>query len=176
MSRMLVDRESFTMVPGDARRLTGYDVRQINRLYRIDGTPAFYTAQNIDDAVYYGVLDGERLVSVAGTHVVSGDEGLAVVGNVFTHPRYRGFGFGTLVTGAVTRDLLEGPVRDVVLSVDPRNRPAVRAYEKLGFREVGKLIEGAATRRDLGLMTWLRRGMAAIRGRSYGAEAVSIRL
>ena len=67
-------------------------MREINRLYRADGTPAFYTAQNIDDAVYYGAFDGERLVAVAGTHVVSHHDGIAVVGNVFTHPKYRGRG------------------------------------------------------------------------------------
>jgi RimJ/RimL family protein N-acetyltransferase len=171
--RMLVDRDTFRDAPGQSVRLSGRDVREINRLYRADGTPAFYTAQNIDDAVYYGAVEGGRLVAVAGTHVISYEDGVAVAGNVFVHPRYRGHGLGTLVTGAVTRELLRG-CRDVVLSVDPRNLAAVHAYQKLGYREVGKLIEGAATRRDIGLIAFLHRRVAAVRGRRYDAELVEV--
>ncbi|OGO51477.1 MAG: hypothetical protein A2148_12155 [Chloroflexi bacterium RBG_16_68_14] len=171
MSRMLVDRETFRPVEGEVRRLGGRDVHQINQLYRTDGTPAFYTAENIADAVYYGAYDGKRLVAVAGTHVASPIEGIAVAGNVFVHPLYRGQGLGALVTGAVTRHLLSS-CREAVLTVDPHNVAAVRAYQRLGYREVGRLIEGAAVRRDLGLVAFLRRRLAALRGRRYGAELI----
>ena len=171
--RMLVDRETFRPVESEARRLSGHDIRRINSLYRVEGTSTSYTARNIDEAVYYGAYDGGRIVAVAGTHVVASDEGIGVVGNVFTHPTYRHGGLGTLVTSAVTRHLLTA-CREVVLSVDPRNAPAVRAYQRLGYREVGRLIEGAAVRRDLGLGAVLRRRLAALRGRRYGAELVRI--
>ena len=173
--RMAVDRETFLDAQGDTRRLSGRDVREINRLYRADGTPAFYTAQNIDDAIYYGAVEGGgRLVGVAGTHVISYQDAIAVTGNVFVHPKYRGLGISRLVTAAVTRALLKG-CRDVVLSVDPGNTPAVRSYQRLGYREVGRLIEGAATRHDIGLAAFLRRRLAAARGRRYDAELVRIR-
>lgn len=171
MARMLVDRASFQPVTGEAKRLSGRDVRQINQLYRIDGTPAFYSAQNIDDAVYYGAFDGTRLVAVAGTHVVSAPEEIAVIGNVFTHPSYRGQGLGTLVTSAVTQQVLSH-CREVMLSVDPRNEPAVRAYKRIGYRDVGELLEGPAVRRDLGAAAFVRRRLASLRGRRYGAELV----
>lgn len=174
MARMLVDRETFRPVLGDASRLRGRDVYEINRLYRTDGTPAFYTAENIEDAIYYGSYADGRLVAVAGTHVVSQTDGVAVIGNVFTQPAYRNRGRATLVTAAVTRDLLE-TCGEVVLSVDPRNVPGVRAYEHLGYREVGRLIEGAAVRRDIGARKTLRRLVAAVRGRRYDAELVSVR-
>ena len=173
MSRMLADRQSLRPVAGEAHRLAGRDVRQINRLYRSDGTPAFYSAQNVEEAVYYGAYDGERLVSVAGTHVVTPADSIAVIGNVFTHPGYRGRGLAALVTAAVTRHALSS-CREVVLSVDPRNEPAVRAYQRIGYREVGRLIEGAAVRRDLGAVASVRRWIAGVRGRRYGAELVSI--
>jgi RimJ/RimL family protein N-acetyltransferase len=173
MLRMLVDRETFRHVEGDVRRLTGRDVRQVNRLYRVDGTPAFYTAQNINDAVYYAAFDGQRMVAVAGTHVVSAADEIAVVGNVFTHPKYRGRGLGTLVTSAVTQELLR-TCREVVLTVDPRNEAAVRAYQHVGYRELGRLIEGPAVRRDLGVGAFVRRRLAELRGRRYGAELVSL--
>jgi RimJ/RimL family protein N-acetyltransferase len=173
MLRMLVGRDTFRPAQGRARRLSGADVRPINRLYRADGTPAFYTAQNVDEAIYYGAYDGERLVSVAGTHVVAPDDSIAVVGNVFTHPRYRGRGLGTLVTSAVTREALE-TCREAVLSVDPRNEAAVRAYERLGYREAGRLIEGAAVRRDAMPAVLARRLAASVRGRRYGAQLVGL--
>ena len=175
MARMLVDRETFRPVLGDVARLRGRDVYEINRLYRTDGTPAFYSAENIEDAVYYGSYSDGRLVAVAGTHVVSQADGVAVIGNVFTQPAYRNRGRATLVTAAVTRDVLE-TCREVVLSVDPRNAPAVRAYEHLGYREAGRLIEGAAVRRDIGASKTLRRLVASLRGRRYGAELVSVRV
>jgi RimJ/RimL family protein N-acetyltransferase len=171
MARMLVDKASFRPVTGDAKRLSGAEVARINELYRIDGTPAFYSAQNINDAVYFGAFDGVRLVAVAGTHVVSAPDEIAVVGNVFTHPSYRGQGLGTLVTSAVTRQVLEH-CREVVLSVDPRNEPAVRAYKRIGYRDVGELLEGPAVRRDLGAAALVRRWLASQRGRRYGAELV----
>ena len=117
--------------------------------------------------------DEDRLVAVAGTHVVSQPEGIGVIGNVFTHPRYRGQGIGTLVTSAVTRELLTSG-REVVLSVDPANDAAVRTYRRLGFREAARIIEGPAVRRDLGIVAFVRRRLAALRGRRYGAELVHL--
>ncbi len=172
--RMLVTRDTFRDVPGQVERLRGREVREINRLYRSDGTPAFYTAQNIDDAIYYGAFEGRRLIGVAGTHVISYPDSIAVAGNVFVHPKYRGRGLSSVVTGAVTRELLRG-CRDVVLSVDPRNTAAVRSYQKLGYREVARLIEGAATRSDIGLLAFARRRLASVRGRRYDAELVRVR-
>jgi len=172
--RMLVTRDTFRDFPGEVERLRGRDVREINRLYRSDGTPAFYSAQNIDDAIYYGAFEGGRLIGVAGTHVISYPDSIAVAGNVFVHPKYRGRGLSRVVTGAVTRELLTG-CRDVVLSVDPQNTPAVRSYQRLGYREVGRLIEGAATRHDIGLVAFARRRIAMVRGRRYDAELVRIR-
>lgn len=173
MLRMIVIGDTFRPVEGRARQLSGRDVRDINKLYRADGTPAFYSAENIDDAIYYGAFDGDQLVAVAGTHVVSAGDGIGVVGNVFTRPAYRNQGLGAVVTTAVTRRLLDN-CRDVVLSVDPRNAPAVQTYRKLGFRDAGRLIEGPAVRRGLGVAAWLRRRVAGIRGGRFGAEFVKV--
>ncbi len=173
MSRMLVDRAGFRPASGATVRLSGREVRSINRLYRTDGTAAFYTARNIDDAVYFGAYEGGHLIAVAGTHVSAPADGIAVVGNVFTHPAHRGTGLGTLVTSAVTAELLRS-CREVVLSVDPRNVAAVRAYQRCGFREVGRLVEGAAVRKGTGIQAALRRTVASMRGRRYGGELVRI--
>jgi ribosomal protein S18 acetylase RimI-like enzyme len=175
MIRMLCSRDTFAPVEGPVRRLTGADAREINRLYRIDGVPSYYSPRQIDDAVYFGAEIDSRIVSVAGTHVISSASEISVVGNVYTHPRYRGNKLAQAVTSAVTAHLLDR-CREVVLSVDPTNVPAVAAYERLGYAEVARLIEGAAVRRDiLGAETLIRRTLARLRGRR-GEEVVRVKL
>jgi len=173
MLRMRVDRESFWPALGTTRRLSGRDVQLVNRLYRADGTPAFYTSANIDEAVYFGAFDGRRLVAIAGTHVVAPGEGIAVVGNVFTHPHYRNQGLGKVVTSAVTSELLRS-CREVVLSVNPQNEAGVRAYRRLGYQEACRLIEGAAVSRHSATTAFVRRRLAELRGRRYRAELVRV--
>lgn len=155
------------------RRLRGPEVRPLNQLYSSEGAPAYYTAAHLREGVYYGAYEQQRLLAVAGTHVVSEDMGVAVVGNVFTHPAQRGRGYARLVTGAVTAELLE-TCRDIVLTVDPTNLPAVQAYRRLGYQDECQLIEAAVIRKDfLGLGSWLARTIARYRGRRQGVELVT---
>ena len=175
MIRMHVTSETFQPIDGPVRRLNGGDARALNRLYRSDGVPSFYTARQIDDSIYYGVERDGELIAVAGTHVISHASAIAVVGNVYTHAHYRGQRFAQCTTAAVTEQLL-GFCRDVVLSVDPTNTSAVRAYQRLGYAEAARLIEGAATRRDaFGATTLARRALARLRGRGRGGELVRTR-
>ncbi|WP_322795721.1 GNAT family N-acetyltransferase [Tepidiforma sp.] len=175
MIRMSVTRHSFRRAePVETVPLTGIDIRKINALYSSENGPSYYIPEHIDAGLYRGVVVGGRLVAIAGTHVVSRQEGVAVVGNVFTHPEYRGRGYATAATSAVTERLLEY-CDYVVLTVDPRNTPAVAAYTRLGYREACQLVEASATRRDpSGLGSTLRRIRAAMRGRKYDGAFVTL--
>lgn len=175
MIRMGVERGSFVPVDGlETVALTGFDIRKLNSLYGSEGGPSYYVPEHIDSGVYRGVVRDGRLVAAAGTHVVSRHEGVAVVGNVFTHPSYRGHGYATAATSAVTETLLEY-CDHVVLTVDPNNTPAVAAYARLGYREVCHLVEASAARRDpSGVGSTLRRIRAAIRGRRYDGSLVTL--
>lgn len=176
MIRMSVTPERFRpVVKAGLVRLSGLDIRRINALYSSEGNGSYYVPEHIDAGVYRGIVTEGRLVAIAGTHVVSEQERVAVVGNVFTHPMYRGRGFATLVTSAVTESLLEY-CNPVVLTVDPSNTPAVRAYERLGYTEACQLVEASAARQDVsGFGAWARRLRASIRGRRYGGSFVSLR-
>jgi RimJ/RimL family protein N-acetyltransferase len=169
--RMSVSADSFRAAEGDVRRLTRADIGAVNALQRSEGF-GFYPAAVLDEGAYYGVYIDQRLVSMAGTHVVAPSQGLALVGNVMTHPRYRGQGYGTIATGAVTAELLK-TCPDVLLTVSSRNKAAIRLYERLGYREECRLIESGARRKDLiGIVPCVRRLLARRRGRTQGKEIV----
>lgn len=157
MMRMSVTRASFETVEGATRRLRGSDVRELNSLYSLERA-GYYSAEHVEGGVYYGISREGRMVAVAGTHIVAPNIGVAVVGNVFTHPSYRGQGLATRVTSRVTADLLDRGCSLIALTVDPANTPAVRAYLRLGYERGPAVVEARARRRDLlGLGAWLRR-------------------
>lgn len=133
MVRMWVDRSIFRPYPSDVRRLLPVEIGDLNRLYQL-GFAAWLPSTAIADGVYYGIRVGGRLVAAAGTHVIGREAGLAVVGNVLTHTDYRGRGFATATTGAVTAELLRS-CDQVVLNVRSDNPPALQAYRRLGYRE-----------------------------------------
>ncbi len=144
MVRMWVDRGRFRPYPADVRRLLPADIGELNRLYQL-GFASWLPSSSIADGVYFGVRLGGRLVAAAGTHVISRDARLAVVGNVLTHVDYRGRGFATAVTGAVTAELLR-TADQVVLNVRSDNPPALQAYRRLGYAEHVRFEERLAHR------------------------------
>lgn len=144
MVRMWLDRTHFRPYPADVRRLLPLDIGELNRLYQL-GFASWLPSSAIADGVYYGVRLNGRLVAAAGTHVVSPQARLAVVGNVLTHVDYRGRGFATAVTGAVTAELLR-TCDQVVLNVRSDNPPALQAYRRLGYVEHVRFEERLAHR------------------------------
>jgi ribosomal protein S18 acetylase RimI-like enzyme len=132
MLRMWVDAAHFRPFPSDVRRLLPVEIGELNRLYQL-GFASWLPASAISDGLYYAVRVGGRLVSAAGTHVISPAARLAVVGNVMTHTDFRGRGYATAVTGAVTVELLRF-CDQVVLNVRADNPPALAAYRRLGYQ------------------------------------------
>jgi RimJ/RimL family protein N-acetyltransferase len=91
----------------------------------------------------YGVWDGGRLVSIAGTHGLSRQRGMAAIGNVFTHPTHRDRGYATMCVSALLADLVR-LVPEIILNVNANNAPALRVYERVGFRRHCTYREGRA--------------------------------
>jgi ribosomal protein S18 acetylase RimI-like enzyme len=132
MLRMWVDAAHFRPFPAEVHRLLPVEIGEVNRLYQL-GLASWLPASAISDGLYYGMRLGGRLVSAAGTHVISPNARLAVVGNVMTHADFRGRGYATAVTGAVTAELLRF-CDQVVLNVRADNPPALAAYRRLGYQ------------------------------------------
>jgi ribosomal protein S18 acetylase RimI-like enzyme len=133
MVRMWVDRAHFRPYPASVARILPVDIADLNRLYQL-GFASWLPSSALSEGIYYGIRVNGTLVSAAGTHVVSPSARLAVIGNVLTHIDYRGRGFATAVTGAVTAELLR-TCDQVALNVRSDNPPALNAYRRLGFVE-----------------------------------------
>ncbi len=133
MVRMWVDRTRFRPYPATVERLLPSEIGDLNRLYQL-GFASWLPPATVAEGVYYGMRVNGQLIAAAGTHVVSRTARLAVVGNVLTKPDYRGRGFATAVTGAVTAELLRD-CDQVALNVRADNPPALNAYRRLGYTE-----------------------------------------
>jgi GNAT superfamily N-acetyltransferase len=145
MVRMFVDAASFQPAPGAAARLLPVETSDLNRLYNL-GFGSWLPAESVANGVYYGIRVGGRLIAAAGTHVLSAEARLGVVGNVMTQREFRGRGYAKVTTSAVTQELLRS-CDQVVLNVRSDNPPALAAYRTLGFREHCRFEERLVHRR-----------------------------
>jgi ribosomal protein S18 acetylase RimI-like enzyme len=146
MRRMAVDAATFrARTPEQPSRLGPEHLADVIELYG-EVSRSYFTRERLAREIYFGIYDGRRIVSAAGTHVRSAEAGIAAVGNVLTRIGHRDHGLATSVTSAVTEAAL-AEHRDVVLNVRQDNVPAVRVYERLGYRTHATFIEGPAVRR-----------------------------
>jgi len=176
MLRQQLLREDFSPPPGalPVRRLIDADAAELNSLYAIEEEGLRYSGRQVSEGIYFGAHHRGRLVAAAGTHVFAPREGVAVIGNVLTHPDFRGRGLATATTAGVANYVLKY-CDLVVLNVDPANRTARRVYERLGFKDTGRLVEAMATRRGaLSPVPSLRRIIARWRATSPDTEVVEL--
>ena len=145
MRRMFL--ENFNPRSGPTEPLTNKERDQVEHLYAIGdvGGIAFAPFQ-LDTGFFRAVRRSGEMVAVAGVHVVSRNESVAAVGNIFTHPEYRGQGLAQQVTSAVVMGLRDASIRTIGLNVEHTNMAAIRVYERLGFRTHLTYYEGVADR------------------------------
>jgi len=87
---------------------------------------------------FYGVWRDGQLIAAAGVHFVT--PFIAQIGNVFSHPRYRGRGYATAATAGVTNHLRRMGIQIISLFVVAENAPAIRIYQRQGFVKERELI------------------------------------
>jgi ribosomal protein S18 acetylase RimI-like enzyme len=148
-----------TLEPADYRpaptagtvRLGVADHPALQRLYA-DGaargeSPNAFSPSMVAEGVFLGLYEGAEMVSVAGTHLVVAQEGVAAVGNIYTRRDRRGRGLGACVTSAVVNELLRMGLPTIALNVAQKNTTAARVYERLGFVRYCPFYEGHAAPR-----------------------------
>ena len=112
--------------------LTVADVDEIQALYRVSYPDNSFDPRMLETGYFFGIRHGMLLVSVAGVHVYSQQYRVAALGNVATHPGYRGQHLATKVCAKLCRSLLQ-TVDHIGLNVKADNISAIRCYEQLGF-------------------------------------------
>ncbi len=96
---------------------------------------------------YFGVREGNRIISSAGVHVFSPRYGVAAVANVATHPNRRRRGLAQSTTARLCQELTLN-VEHIGLNVAQSNEPAIRAYRSIGFEPIAIYQEGYIRRRE----------------------------
>lgn len=145
MWRMTLTEKSFDEKFDEVIRLRVDQQELVDQLYAAHpDRPDAYHPDQIQQGVYYGVFDGSNLVSVAGTHVLDRELGVAALGNVFTSPDHRRRGYGRKTTAAVVEHLVELGIDTVVLNVEMKNQIAIELYRGLGFVPYCGFYEGTA--------------------------------
>lgn len=120
---------------GKVIQLGPEDAESIVHLFEASYPGNWFQPRMLETGYYFGIREGERLVSVAGVHVFSAQYRVAALGNITTHPDYRGRGLGRAVTARVCQELRE--TTDAIgLNVKIENLPAVTCYRNLGFEPV----------------------------------------
>jgi GNAT superfamily N-acetyltransferase len=116
-------------------RLTGADVGELKELYDASYPGNWFDPRMLETGHYYGMRKEGRLLGVAGVHVYSERYRVAALGNVTTHPEYRGQGIAGAVCAFLCRELLH-TVDHIGLNVKADNAAALRSYERLGFTSI----------------------------------------
>ncbi len=109
---------------------------EVDAFYRRCGAEAWNPAQFWTGPYVVAEVDG-AIVAAAGTHFAY--PALAQVGNVLTDPAHRGRGWARACTAAVAAGLVARGHETLSLFVATQNAPALRVYERLGFKAIRTL-------------------------------------
>jgi GNAT superfamily N-acetyltransferase len=116
-------------------RLDNKELPQIQSLYKESYPNNWFDPRMLETKQYFGIRVKNQLVSIGGVHVYSEQYKVAALGNIATHPDYRGNGFGKCVTAKLCQSLSEN-VDHIGLNVKDDNEIAIDMYKKLGFEVI----------------------------------------
>lgn len=105
----------------------------------------FFEPYQLESGYYFGVREGDQIVSIAGVHVVSEIDDIAAIGNVVTHPDHRRKGYSRACTTRLLQALFP-TVSRVALNVREANTNAIQAFSRLGFQKQAVFLEGMIER------------------------------
>jgi ribosomal protein S18 acetylase RimI-like enzyme len=120
----------------EATRLSVTDTAELKALYAASYPRNWFVPRMLETGHYYGVRRDGALVSVSGVHVFSPAYKVAALGNISTHPDFRGQGLATIATARLCQELLCAGIEHIGLNVNAENSSAVACYRKLGFERI----------------------------------------
>ena len=121
-------------------RLSMKDQTAIQALYKESYPENWFDARMLETGQYFGIMEENHLISVAGIHVYSPRYKVAALGNITTLPTYRNKGYGTRVTATLCQSLCKEGIR-IGLNVKVDNKDAISCYKRIGFEIVASYGE-----------------------------------
>ena len=129
MCAMVLDQWDQPRARSDAVRLQPGHVAQMTALAALT-KPGPFAQRPMEIGEWYGVLDGERLVAMAGERAADGN--FREVSGVCTLPEYQGRGYARMLTERVILSQLDRGLTPF-LHVASANARARSLYERMGF-------------------------------------------
>ncbi len=119
--------------------------QKLLKLYSESYPDNYFDDRMLETGKYYGCIQKGEIVCVSGVHVHSSKYNISVLGNITTHPEYRGKGIVAAVTTKLLRELRdEGNM--IALNVKNDNFAAIKCYNELGFETVCEYEESIFTK------------------------------
>jgi len=130
--RMILKGDPEPVTDPNIRRLNLRDLNKIDKLYLIAYPQNWFDSRMLKTGKYFGYFESGMLVGIAGIHVYSPEYRIAALGNIATHPDFRGRKIGYKVTTALCNDLKMSA--DIIgLNVKSDNEAAIKCYQNIGF-------------------------------------------
>jgi len=85
----------------------------------------------------YGIFINNELISCASSFLQLPQ--IWIIGNVYTQPNHRNKGYATLALSAITEEALKH-AETAALFVISDNYPAIKIYEKIGYKKIGEKL------------------------------------
>jgi len=124
-----------TFDTSDAIPLAEANLKELEELYHQSYPDNAFNPHMLKTGNYFGIKQDENLVSVAGVHVYSPQYKVAALGNITTHPQFRGRGLAKVVCAKLCQELLQ-TVTHIGLNVKVDNASAIACYSQLGFKPI----------------------------------------
>lgn len=119
----------------DVLPLSNSNLKDLEKLYDRSYPDNAFNSRMLETGYFYGIQQNKNLVSVAGVHVYSSQYKVAALGNITTHPQFRGRGLAKLVCAKLCQELLQ-TVTHIGLNVKVDNASAIACYSQLGFEPI----------------------------------------
>jgi len=130
---ILKDRSALTAInTSEVQRLTGKDLEDLKSFYVQSYPGSWFNPRMLETGHYLALYQKDKIVSAGGIHVYSPSYRVAALGNIATHPKHRGKGYGKTIIAKLCRNLLK-TVDNIGLNVSTDNKSAIACYTRLGF-------------------------------------------
>jgi ribosomal protein S18 acetylase RimI-like enzyme len=114
-------------------------LQALEAFYQQANPQNWFTPRMLATGRYYGIFEYNQLVSVAGVLVYSTTYNAAAIGNVATHPNFRGKGYAHRTCAHLCKMLLQDGITNIGLNVHIHNTIAMSVYRSLGFESIAQI-------------------------------------